>query len=127
MEPEEFKDDQESRDERKKEINDRIQRFLKNIPYDEVEEESVRVPRKKLINILIDEGIETVLNKMPKLLFTSTYYKSIDELYKHYLKNKGKSLSDTDLENILHIINLYEDEEEYEKCHVLVNEFSLMK
>ncbi len=123
MEPEEFKDEEE----RKKEINDRIQRFLKNIPYDEVEEESVRVPRKKLINILIDEGIESVLNKMPKLLFTSTYYKSIDELYRHYLKNKDKSLSDTDLENILHIINLYEDEEEYEKCHVLVTEFSLIK
>lgn len=127
MEPEEFKDEHESSDDRKKEINERIKKFLKNIPYDEEEEQNIRVPKRKLIEIVIDEGIETVINKMPKLLYTESYYKAIDELYRYYLKNKNKKLTDNDIENILHIISIYEDEEEYEKCDVLMTEFYLKK
>lgn len=132
MGPEEFNDEHESSDrkkreeffnERKKEINDRIKKFLNQIPYGEVEE--VTTTKRKIKDILLEEGFEMVIEKLPKFLFSEMYYKSIDELYRYYLKNKDIELTDIDFENINHILNLYKDEEKYEKCQVLVKEFSL--
>ena len=118
-----FHDDEEEEDFTPRNPNDedkekRIKRFLKNIHENAGDQLNVgRVGKRKLIYSVLKMGIDSFIKSFPKIIYSEFYDTLMIDLYNHYTKSKFDNINDIDIENIVHTVKYFEDDEEYEKCH----------
>ena len=117
-----FHDDEEEDDFTPKNPNnkdkeERIKRFLQNINEDGGDELLVnRRSKRKLIHVVLKMGIGEFIKSFPKIVYSEFYDKLMIDLYNHYTKSKFDDIKEIDIENIIHTVKYFEDDEEYEKC-----------
>ena len=117
-----FHDDEEEDDFTPKNPNnkdkeERIKRFLQNINEDGCDELLVnRRSKRKLIHVVLKMGIDEFIKSFPKIVYSEFYDKLMIDLYNHYTKSKFDDIKEIDIENIIHTVKYFEDDEEYEKC-----------
>ena len=117
-----FHDDEEEDDFTPKNPNnkdkeERIKRFLQNINEDSSDELLVnRRSKRKLIHVVLKIGIDGFIKSFPKIVYSEFYDKLMIDLYNHYTKSKFDDIKEIDIENIIHTVKYFEDDEEYEKC-----------
>jgi hypothetical protein len=108
------------------EKNERIRKFLQNLPnlddngYDLPKPRGRRrpEPKRKPTQIIAERGINTILSSLPKFKGSNMYYGTMDELFEFYTKDPIKKNEFT-IENLNHMLTHFENEEEYEKCSIL--------
>jgi hypothetical protein len=94
----------------------RIKQFLKGI-YDDNDKPVInRRGKRKLIDVVLKLGIKSFLSSFPKIVHSEFYDTLMIDLYNYYTQSKFEDLREIDVENIIHVVNHYEDDEEYEKC-----------
>ena len=99
---------------------ERIKKFLKNIYEDNDRPIINRRSKRKLIDVVLKLGIESFIKSFPNVVHSELYESLIIDLYNHYTKTKFDNINENDIENIIHVVKHYEDDEEYEKCFELV-------
>jgi hypothetical protein len=117
-----FHDDEEEEDFTPRNPNDedkerRIKKFLKNIHEDGGDELLVnRRHKRKLIHVVLKIGIYDFIKSFPKIVHSELYDTLMIDLYNYYTKSKFDDIQEIDVENIIHTVKYFEDDEEYEKC-----------
>jgi hypothetical protein len=99
---------------------DRIKRFLNRIGERGDDTQMNRRSKKKLIDVVLNVGINNFVKSFPKVVYSELFESLIVDLYNYYTKSKFDNLKDIDIENIIYVVKYYENDEEYEKCHELV-------
>lgn len=114
-----FNDDEEEDFSPKRPNNEnekRIKQFLKNIYEDGDKPVINRRGKRKLIDVVLKLGIKSFLSSFPKIVDSEFYDTLMVDLYNHYTQSRFEDLREIDIENIIHVVKHYEDDEEYEKC-----------
>ena len=100
---------------------ERIKKFLKNIHEDGGDELLInRRSKRKLIHVVLKMGINEFIKSFPKIIHSEFYDTLMIDLYNHYTKSKFDNIQEIDIENIIHTVKYFEDDEEYEKCHEII-------
>jgi uncharacterized protein YaaR (DUF327 family) len=100
-----------------KDKEERIKKFLQNINEDGGDELLVnRRSKRKLIYVVLKMGINEFIKSFPKIIYSEFYDTLMIDLYNHYTKSKFDDIEEIDIENIIHAVKYFEDDEEYEKC-----------
>jgi hypothetical protein len=121
-----FHDDEEEEDFTPKNPNNddkekRIKRFLKNIHENADDQLMInRRGNRKLIYTVLKMGIDSFIESFPKVVHSEFYDTLMIDLYNHYTKSKFDNIQEIDIENIIHTVKYFENDEEYEKCHEII-------
>jgi hypothetical protein len=100
---------------------ERIKRFLNRIRGDFDEERLInRRSKRKLIDVVLKLGIDDFIHSFPKVVKSDLFENLMTDLYNHYTKSKFDDIKETDVENIIYVVKHYENDEEYEKCHEII-------
>ena len=113
-----FNEDEEDFNPKNHENNEeRIKRFLNKINDDGDDELPARRGKRKLIEVVLKLGINSFIKSFPKVVSSQYYETLMLDMFNHYTKTKFDNLKSIDIENIIHVLKYFEDDEEYEKCH----------
>ncbi len=98
----------------------RIKQFLRGIYDDNYKPAINRRGKRKLIDVVLKLGINSFISSFPKIVHSEFYNTLMIDLYNHYIESRFENLKEIDIENIIHVVKHYEEDEEYEKCEDII-------